>query len=287
MTTLNILVINCATRDSEVVDEAISVFRWAADAGPLGLEVRSVDLDATGRVPDSVCAAALHADAVLLGSWEPVMARRFSALRESLGVFATVQHQPKAAGQDVVVVRGTPGATPMRLRRTVEQAFHIAERRERTLAYAASPVPQREEIWAEVLADLTPRFPKVCVESHNPSKLFRRLEGHPADLDVVVTDLAIDGEPPRRSGPLAWLGQGGAMYAPAAVNSDGVGAKLIAAMRSAAMLLEYSAARYGLAESIRQAVDDVLPGAKRAPAGQMGQAVLDTLEARFEPCAGW
>lgn len=298
MTTLNILVINCAAHDLEIVEEAVSMFRWAAEAGPLELEVASVEVDANRPLTESVHAAAWQADAVLLGGWVPTMERWLAALRESLGVHAAIQHVPSADAQDVVLVQAMAGATRAGLHRTLDDAFQIADRRERGLFYAASSIPTGEQAWHDAVAQLAPRFPRVAVEARSPTQVLADLRQRPHQLGVVVTDLELGatgftggaeaGGAPTR--PRAWLGRRGAIYVPApssAAIAAGVRDRLTAAMRSAAMLLEYSAARFGLAESIRRAIDDVLPKEPHAPAGQMGQAVLETLEARFEPCAGW
>ncbi|MEM9455085.1 MAG: hypothetical protein AAGF11_12965 [Myxococcota bacterium] len=286
MTTLNILAIKCATDDPEVVDEAVSVLRWAAEAGPMGIELSSMQVDAADPLPESVQDRARRADAILLGSTTlPGMTGPLTALRHSLGTYAVIRHLPTTGPQPTIMVQANSDASPIALRRAVDNAFQIAERRGVALTYAASPAPARERAWHEAVAEIAPRFPKVSVHARPPNSKMRQLQLRPESPEVIATDLDLAPGSTGSAVPWAWLGRYGSLFALAPARE--VTTRLTAAMQAAAMLLEHGAARFGLAESIRRATDEVLPGAPPAPVGQMGQAVLDNLDACFEPCAGW
>lgn len=278
MTTLNILAINCAIDDSEVLGEAISVLHWAADAGPMGLQLQRAELDEGAPVSAALHRDATRADAVLIGNCDPTADTRFSAICTDFGIYATVEHESEAQS-DAVVVRAE--RAPSCLRHAAEQAFHGAERRQRTLTAVGGSSLERSRQWAESMADVATRFPKVVASPlGSPAKRAR-------GADVVLIDAAAEPRVGRYYGARGWLGTRGALYSCAVPPGAGVGTRVAAAMRSAAMLLEFSATRFGLAESIRHAIDEVQPQSPWASAGEMGQAVFDTLGKRFRPCVGW
>lgn len=288
MSTFECLVVESAAHDQPIVEEAVGVLQWAAQAGPFAAQVRVERVDPNAALPGPLRSAARRANAVMLAGFEPQPGRRIqAALRHAIDAYASVRHVGRDGSQESVIVAAPSGTTAPRLGRVLAEAFFMAERRGRSLAYAPSPAPARAQMWQEAIETMQARFRWVCAEPVTAN----RATALAADgaVDVLVTDMPLDEVSSERSlSPTctAWLGTAGAVYVPQPAGDD-VASRLAAALRCVATVIEHSAARYGLAESIRRATAETLREPADEGAGSMGQAVLDHLHAGFRPCAGW
>lgn len=323
MATLNVTVIEGRGMGPQILDEALSVLRWAAEAGPF-----SLSLEFASEQPDNDFESSLRRgdmDAVLLDSQARASrGAMLETLHEATGVFGHLRSvkadpawlyasplQPKiASAVDLLMLDAMPPAsgdpsvdawTLDAIDRVTKSAAEFARRRSgritRLRSFPASPL---ESLWSRALHEAAAEY-DVDVD-HCPAESFTaRLLADPSRFDIVVAEdrigafvadqvTALTGFP--QSSPDVWLGRRANIYRPRiqAGESTDLDTNMCAAMHSIAMLLEHSAARFGLAETLRSTLTRVFtesspPMAKAGKEGRsawhVGQAVIERLEEGF------
>ncbi len=183
-------------------------------------------------------------------------------------------------------------------------AFESARRRRREVTHVhKANVLEVSQLWIEVMEEVAKGYADVALEHQLVDSMAMLLLREPARYDVIVTgnlfgDILSD-EAAMITGslgmlPSASLGEGGVgLYEPVHGSAPDIAgqdvANPLAAILSAAMLLEHSLDAPGAAESVRAAVAAVLesghrtadlaaPGAPRIGCREMGDLVLRQLE---------
>ena len=191
--------------------------------------------------------------------------------------------------------------------RITRVAFDAARRRRRELCHVhKANVLEVSQLWVQVVEEVAADYPDVKLHHQLVDSMAMLLLREPAQYDVIVTgnlfgDILSD-EAAMITGslgmlPSASLGEGGAgLYEPVHGSAPDIAgqdrANPLAAILSAAMLLEHSLDASEAASSVRAAVDRVLddghrtadlvdPAAPGEPIGcrEMGDRVLEALAA--------
>lgn len=185
-------------------------------------------------------------------------------------------------------------------------AFETARlRNKRLLSVDKANVLEVMGLWREVMTELGKDYPDVTLEHMYVDNAAMQLILRPSEFDVLVTgnmfgdilsDLAAAATGSIGLLPSAALGEGPGLYEPvhgSAPDIAGQGkANPLAAIMSAAMLLEHGAKRPELSAAINQAVEAVLdsgvrtgdlakPGDRVIGTADMGAAVLAEVEKRL------
>jgi 3-isopropylmalate dehydrogenase len=203
--------------------------------------------------------------------------------------------------------RNTMVYDEIEIARIVRVGFEAARRRRRELTHVhKANVLEVSQLWVQVAEEVAKDYPDVALQHQLVDSMAMLLLREPANYDVIVTgnlfgDILSD-EAAMITGslgmlPSASLGEGGVgLYEPVHGSAPDIAghdaANPLAAILSAAMLLEHSLDAVEAAEAIRRAVSDtladghrtadlVLPGQDIAPIGcsEMADLVLAKLEA--------
>jgi 3-isopropylmalate dehydrogenase len=203
--------------------------------------------------------------------------------------------------------RNTMVYDEVEIARIARVAFEAARRRRRELTHVhKANVLEVSQLWVQVTEEVAKDYPDVALQHQLVDSMAMLLLREPANYDVIVTgnlfgDILSD-EAAMITGslgmlPSASLGEGGVgLYEPVHGSAPDIAgrdaANPLAAILSAAMLLEHSLDAGDAAESIRRAVADtladghrtgdlVLPGQDIPVIGcrEMGDRVLAKLEA--------
>jgi isocitrate/isopropylmalate dehydrogenase len=322
MATLNVLVVEEEGPDREVIDEAVCALRWAADAGPFSLGLRSIARAALDRAADAAPTAARTelsaADAVVLSPRAPMN----SGLHQRLAIHTELQAvrvTGRAAGRppqvDWMFVRPAQGRRKDGSARppseviddVIATAVEESVRRRGHMAWVASALTSDDGAWfARCTAEARTR--DIELSRWTPETFAATAARDPGRFDVVVSERSPGGMLTDRAAALAgavgvavgWIGRRGHAYQSRFVATasrrtpahHAVGTALL----SVAMLLEYTAARYGLAQTMRQALDQAYDdlggvpnrsGAAELAPWSMGQAVIERLEENFPLRVSW
>jgi 3-isopropylmalate dehydrogenase len=189
------------------------------------------------------------------------------------------------------------------LQRFAKTAIEIAGRRTgRVTRLRSNPQTMDDSLWTRVLHD-TARQSGIEIDTCPTERFTARLLTQPQAFDVVVaedrfgaliTEQAVALAGPHELAPSTWIGRRGNLYEPGSEPSDPI-ADVCASILTMTMLLELSASRFGLATTVRRSLGRVLgeleqrrhTGADSLSAWQVGQAVLEQLEAGFRLCASF
>jgi hypothetical protein len=306
MATLNVSIVEAEGLDGEVLGEAMCALQWAAEAGPFSLAVRELQLGSE-----------LHPDAVLLGCRTTGDAEL--ELHRALGVFAgarvirtipaglpSTEPRHRTRRTDWLLLRSTcegPAAADSWARfsddRLLSSAADLAtKRRGRIVAVNAA---------GEFRPSVSPVGGDLETRRMSATEFVAAATDDPEQFDVVVLEDAAAVEAGARAelglGPGAlvssvWLGRHspifGTFVEPRQCTTPAAITRAVAeAVSSVALLLEWTAARPGLANTLREslelALDDLAAADEyRADAPSLtGQAVLERLEERFPLCVSW
>jgi len=189
--------------------------------------------------------------------------------------------------------------------RIARVAFESAARRRGEVTHVhKANVLEVSQLWVQVVEEVAKEFPEVSLRHQLVDSMAMLLLREPAAYDVLVTsnlfgDILSD-EAAMITGslgmlPSASLGEGGVgLYEPVHGSAPDIAgrdvANPLAAILSAAMLLEHSLDAPAAANAIRQAVTDTLDaghrtadlaaaGARTVGCGEMGDRVLEALAA--------
>ena len=203
--------------------------------------------------------------------------------------------------------RNTMVYDEVEIARITRVAFDAARRRRRELCHVhKANVLEVSQLWVQVVEEVAPDYPDVKLHHQLVDSMAMLLLREPAQYDVIVTgnlfgDILSD-EAAMITGslgmlPSASLGEGGVgLYEPVHGSAPDIAgqdrANPLAAILSAAMLLEHSLDAAEAANGVRAAVDRVLadghrtadlvdPDATDEPIGcrEMGDRVLEALAA--------
>jgi isocitrate/isopropylmalate dehydrogenase len=331
MATLNVWIVENEGSTAPGIDEALSILRWAADAGPFSLAIERTSF-APSTTEDSTRLAqrAMRADAIWIDPRAFARPEFAQGLRRAVGVEAhlrAVKLDPawieasplqariatevdlallRAERQDAGAKRFDLFDAPLpTLQRFAKTACDIAARRSGRLTRLQShPAGADESLWSHVLAEAA-RQAGIAMQATPTERFTAQLLADPRAFDVVIAEdrlgaMVIDQAAvmagPHELAPSAYIGRRGILYEPGTRNAaDDPIADVCAAILTMSMMLELSAARFGLAHTVRESLGRVLGdvGKRRQhraaglPPWQVGQAVIEHLEAGFRMCASF
>ncbi|WP_100330508.1 3-isopropylmalate dehydrogenase [Bacillus xiapuensis] len=191
-------------------------------------------------------------------------------------------------GENQEVVVDTLLYTKAEIERIVEKAFELAMIRRRKLTSVdKANVLESSRMWREIVNEKAKEFPQVEVQHMYVDAAAMKLVSHPRDFDVVVTenlfgDILSD-EASMITGSLGMLpsaslrSDGFGLYEPVHGSAPDIAGKNkanpLAMILSAAMMLKYSFDLRTEAESIEQAVQEVLNAGYRTSDLQTAEGI--------------